>query len=102
MGVMLLLHKLGASVEEQVAGLLHDVPHTAFSHVIDFVFRTEKHNFHELHHERVIMGSEIQGILDKHGFDVKRILDEHKFPLLEKDLPDLCADRVDYTLRDSV
>ena len=35
---MLLIKKLGGSVEEQIAGLLHDVSHTAFSHVIDYVF----------------------------------------------------------------
>jgi hypothetical protein len=29
-GVMLLLRRLNASVEEQVAGLIHDVSHTAF------------------------------------------------------------------------
>ncbi|AIE78503.1 Deoxyguanosinetriphosphate triphosphohydrolase [Bacillus cereus] len=33
-GVMLLIKKLGGSVEEQIAGLLHDVSHTAFSHVM--------------------------------------------------------------------
>ncbi len=35
LGVMLLLRKLNASLEEQAAGLLHDVSHTAFSHVVD-------------------------------------------------------------------
>src|SRR3990167_3900982 len=36
-GVMILLRILGASLEEQVAGLLHDVSHTAFSHIVDWV-----------------------------------------------------------------
>lgn len=31
-GVMLLIRRLGGSLEEQAAGLLHDVSHTAFSH----------------------------------------------------------------------
>lgn len=34
-GVMILLRKLGASVEEQAAGLLHDVSVSAFSHIIN-------------------------------------------------------------------
>src|SRR4030042_264193 len=36
-GVCHLLGRLGASVEEQLAGLAHDISHTAFSHVIDYV-----------------------------------------------------------------
>lgn len=99
-GVMLVLRILGASVEEQIAGLLHDVPHTAFSHVVDFVFPSDDHTFHEKFHETIIKNSEIPEILQKHGFDLNRLLDEHNFPLLERPAPSLCADRVDYTLRD--
>ena len=99
-GVMILLKKLGASVEEQIAGLLHDIPHTAFSHVIDYVFKNDDHTFHEKFHKKVIMNSKIPAILKEHGYNINRLLDEHNFPLLEKNLPDLCADRIDYTLRD--
>lgn len=101
-GVMILLKKLNATVEEQIAGLLHDTPHTAFSHVIDFVFNDKNHEFHERFHEKIIMHSQIPKILKNHKLDVHRILDEHNFPLLERPLPDLCADRVDYFLRDMV
>ncbi len=103
-GVMLLLRRLGAPLEEQIAGLLHDVPHTAFCHVIDFVFPSKEHSheFHERFHEQMLMGSEIPAILKKYGFDIVRLLDEHNFPLLERKAPDLCADRIDYTLRDFV
>jgi len=37
-GVMCLVRSLGGSLQEQAAALLHDVSHTAFSHVIDLVF----------------------------------------------------------------
>ena len=37
LGVMILLKRLRANLEEQVAGLLHDISHTPFSHVIDWV-----------------------------------------------------------------
>lgn len=99
-GVMLLLKDFGAPLEEQVAGLLHDVPHTAFSHLVDYVFSTENHEYHEIFMEDMVRDSEIPGILEEHGLDLEYILDEDNFPLLERDLPDLCADRIDYFLRD--
>ncbi|MBI2636570.1 MAG: HD domain-containing protein, partial [Parcubacteria group bacterium] len=38
LGVYYLLKHFGASYEEQIAGLLHDISHTVFSHVIDYVY----------------------------------------------------------------
>ncbi|MDY6773692.1 MAG: HD domain-containing protein [Candidatus Nanohaloarchaea archaeon] len=99
-GVMLLLREFNAALEEQIAGLLHDVPHTAFSHLADYVFDTEDHEYHERFLEDVVRDSEIPEILDQHGFELDHILDESNFHLLERDLPDLCADRIDYFLRD--
>ena len=49
-------------IEEQIASLLHDIPHTAFSHVIDFVMADEKHEFHEKFTNQIILNSEIPGI----------------------------------------
>lgn len=101
LGVYFLLKKLGASREEQIAGLLHDISHTAFSHVVDFLYgRSEAQDFHESFHEEVIRNSEIPRLLRFHGLDVSYILDENNFKLLEKELPELCADRIDYFLRD--
>lgn len=100
LGVMLLLREHGASLAEQIAGLLHDVPHTAFSHAVDFVYETEAHEFHERFLEEVVLDSDIPAVLERHGFDAHDILDEDRFPLLERDLPALCADRIDYFLRD--
>ncbi len=99
-GVMLLIRKLGGSIEEQIAGLLHDVSHTAFSHVIDFVFNNLEESYHEDIFDEVIKQSEIPEILSKYSYDVKDFLDESRWTLLEQPAPELCADRVDYTLRD--
>lgn len=100
-GAMLLIKKLGGSVEEQIAGLLHDVSHTAFSHVIDYVFDNENESYHEEIFSSVVKNSEIPAILSKYGYNYEDILlDDSKWTLLERSAPELCADRVDYTLRD--
>lgn len=100
-GAMLLVRHLGASLEEQVAALLHDVSHTAFSHVIDFVFDDHSgQSYHEEKKEEFIAGSDIPAILNRHGMDWREFLDEEQFLLLEQASPALCADRLDYFLRD--
>lgn len=101
-GVYILLHKLGASEEEQIAGLLHDISHTAFSHLIDWVFGNGlKEDYQDKRHLSVLKQKEITNVLNKYGFSAENIADYHKFGLLERDLPDLCADRVDYAFRES-
>lgn len=102
-GVYLLLRKLGASREEQIAGLIHDIAHTAFSHVVDYVFDDAvAQTVHENFHEKVVFQSEIPKLLKKYEIDVQKIIDEKNHGILERDLPYLCADRVDYFLRDSL
>ena len=102
LGVAALLRILGADVVEQAAGLVHDVAHTAFSHVVDFVFPNRDHVYHELHRERMLEASDLPDILARHGLDWRQVTDPEHFPLLEKPLPQLCADRLDYFLRDGV
>ncbi len=99
-GAMFLVAKLGGALEEQIAALLHDISHTAFSHAMDFVFDARvSQDFHEKHIERIIAKSNIPEILKKYGYDNARILNHHNFSILEQDLPALCADRVDYALK---
>jgi len=100
-GVMLLIKLLGGSIEEQIAGLLHDVSHTAFSHVIDFVLENKEEDYHEAIFMDVIRKSEIPIILKKYNYNYEHLLlNTSKWSLLEQPAPELCADRVDYTLRD--
>lgn len=103
LGVFILLKKFGAPLLEQIAGLLHDVSHTVFSHVADYVYSNgsgEKQNFQDEVFKEFIEKSEIPEILKKYRINYRDILDDSKFPLKEKELPDLCADRIDYFLRE--
>lgn len=100
-GTMILIRLMGGSLEEQIAGLLHDISHTAFSHVIDFVLGHENEDYHEIIYKKIIDSSEIPQILRDYGYDYRDILfNESKWNILEQPTPKLCADRVDYTLRD--
>jgi HD superfamily phosphohydrolase len=80
--------------------LLHDVSHTAFSHLIDYVLDLLGEDYHEQRYEGVLMHSEIQAALARHHFHYQDSLDLDQYTLLEQPLPDLAADRIDYTLRD--
>ncbi len=99
-GVMLLLRKLGATTEEQVAGLLHDVSHTAFSHIVDWVLdQGTTENFQDDRHKEVLNGSEISSILRKYDYNPDSISNLSSYKLLDTEIPELCADRIDYALR---
>lgn len=98
-GVFLILRKLGASLEEQIVGLLHDTSHTAFSHIVDCLFKNKNETYGDDILEEFLSNTEIPQILKKYNLDFKEILNK-KFSLLEKESPDICADRLDYTLRE--
>lgn len=102
-GVMLLLRKLGATLEEQIAGLIHDVSHFAFSHVADWVFSEGNKGNEDLQNnlmEEFVRDGKIASTLIKHGFSADRLLNEENYSLLERKIPGLCADRIDYALRE--
>ncbi|KAJ0424959.1 hypothetical protein BJY00DRAFT_226678 [Aspergillus carlsbadensis] len=103
-GAFLLVRGQGAAIPEQVAALLHDISHTVFSHVIDFALSGPgEDSFHEVHKDRYVRGmTDLPEIIQRHGLDPDEVLREELFPLVEQPTPHLCADRVDYALRDTV
>ncbi len=100
-GVMVLLRKFGASLNEQIAGLLHDASHTVFSHVGDIVFDHTDHtqSYQDSIHEWFLAQTETPEILAKFNLTVEDVF--HKSGdhcMLEQDLPNICADRFEYNL----
>lgn len=104
LGVYHLLKRFSAAFDAQIAGLIHDVSHSAFSHSIDYVFgKTEKSQSHQdTIFESFIKKTQIPVVLAKHGIALDQVIGLNNFPLLEHDIPDLSADRIDYSLRTAV
>ena len=100
LGVFVLLRRLGAPRREQVAGLLHDVSHTAFSHAVDFVVTSHEQDHHERLKPLMLGRDDLAGAIARLGFAPSDFYDDSIYPLLEQPLPWLCADRLDYFLRD--
>lgn len=105
-GVFVLLRKYGASLNEQIAGLLHDVSHTVFSHCGDYLFKVSQldgSSYQDTIHEKFINKTSIPKILEKYGISVRDILHKNsEFILLEQKLPEICADRLEYNLQGGI
>jgi HD superfamily phosphohydrolase len=100
-GAWYLSKQFNRPIEEQVACLLHDVPHTAFSHVIDFVMNDYEQEYHDRFLKQVVLGSNIPEICGKHGLDIHKVLQKEDYCLLDNRTPELSFDRWDYFMRDA-
>ncbi|KGO42894.1 hypothetical protein PEXP_026430 [Penicillium expansum] len=101
-GAFILVRRVGATIEEQVAALLHDISHTTLSHVMDYALsKPGEGSYHEVHKTRYLEMTRLPDILARHGINQK-VFEEELFPLVEMPSPQLCADRLDYALRDAV
>jgi HD superfamily phosphohydrolase len=104
LGALTLLRRLEAPRVELVAGLLHDISHTAFSHAVDFLVDTDDEE--QAHHESLkplfLHRPDLEAALRRLGFEPEQFYDDSIYPLLEQPIPLLCADRLDYFLRDGI
>ncbi|MFO0889802.1 MAG: HD domain-containing protein [Isosphaeraceae bacterium] len=102
LGVHVLLTRLGVGRQEQVAGLLHDISHTAFSHAVDFLVTSDDQDHHESLKPEMLDRPDVVAALAPLGFTPRDFYDDSRYPVLERPLPWLCADRLDYFLRDGL
>ncbi len=104
-GVWALLKMYNATLEEQIAGLLHDASHTVFSHVADVLFNhTSLHSsYQDDIHEWFLKQYNVDELLARHNMSLDDVL--HKSGMhcmLEQDLPNICADRLDYNIQEAL
>jgi hypothetical protein len=105
LGVYWLLNRYNAPFEEQIAGLGHDLSHTTHSHVGDKIFKHKdgKSSYQDDHHLEFLSETDLPEIFKSLNIPFQ-VLD-HKNPAytcLEDDLPNGCADRIEYNLAGGV
>lgn len=100
-GVFALLRRFNAPLVEQASGLYHDISHTAFSHLGDFLFdsKSDKDSYQDRIHAEFLYKAQVDKLLEKYGLSVEDILHKQdKFKMLEQSIPNICADRLEYNL----
>lgn len=105
LGVMALLKRYNCSLAEQAAGLMHDVSHTAFSHLGDYLFLSNIHTavqeatYQDDIHLDYLKKHKVNSIIEKYNISLEELdPDSGRYPALEQPLPNLCADRIEYIL----
>jgi len=101
LGVYMLVKKAGGTFEEQIAALLHDASHTAFSHFGDFFYEAHGEDaWQDEHHEEYLEQVGLSEVLKNHKLNIKDVHHKNKsFKALDSKLPNLCADRLDYNIQ---
>ncbi|WP_257265869.1 hypothetical protein [Endozoicomonas sp. ONNA2] len=104
LGVFYLLNRFCAPFPEQISGLLHDLSHSTFSHVSDYLFSDNSAgnpDYHDSQFIHVVNRHNITPILNRHHLSPEIIDPKNNpsFSRLERPLPDLAADRLDYIVQ---
>ena len=103
-GVALIIWHFTHDRKQAIAGLLHDVASPVFAHVVDFMhgdYLTQEST--EDGTEMLIADStELQTVLRKYELTTGDVCDYHRYPIADNDTPLLSADRLEYTIGNSI
>jgi HD superfamily phosphohydrolase len=99
--VLFLLIRFGASMQEQIAGLVHNISEPVFSQTSDVVFG--KKNYTQSIYEWYLSESDIETYLKKYDWEAKDILpNSPEFKRLNQPYPEMCAINIAFYVRAGV
>lgn len=99
-GVALIVWKFTHDQKQTIAGLYHDIASPAFKHAIDYMNGdSEIQESTEARTSEIIRNSKsIMRLLTKDNILASEISDYHLYPIADNPVPNLAADRLEYTL----
>lgn len=97
-GVALIIWNFTKDKTQTIAGLLHDVSTTVFSHVSDFRKgdALTQTSTEEPTTKMILSDSALCKLLESDGIDPKNVVDYHIYPIADNEIPSLSADRLEY------
>ena len=97
-GVALIIWNFTKDKTQAIAGLLHDVSTTVFSHVSDFRKgdALTQTSTEEPTTKMILSDSALCKLLQSDGIEPKDVVDYHIYPIADNEIPSLSADRLEY------
>jgi len=97
-GVALIIWNFTKDKAQTIAGLLHDVSTTVFSHVSDFRKgdALTQTTTEEPTTKMILSDSALCKLLESDGIEPKDVVDYHIYPIADNEIPSLSADRLEY------
>ena len=103
-GVALIVWHFTHDKKQTISGLFHDIATPCFKHCIDFIngdYMTQE-STEELTTEIIKNSKEIMNLLKRDNISIEEIDNYHLYPIADNDTPRLSADRLEYSLANSL
>ena len=99
-GVALIIRHFTHDEKQTLAGLFHDISHSIFSHVGDFLLGDAENQESSEQHMNKLLSNDpvILRELNKLGITIPEVDDYTLYPIADNHGPQLSADRLEYTL----
>jgi len=103
-GVALVVWHFTHDKKQTISGLFHDIATPCFKHCVDFIngdYMTQE-STEELTTEIIKNSKEIMNLLKRDNISIEEIDNYHLYPIADNDTPRLSADRLEYSLANSL